>query len=176
MIVLYGRSFCRIVIGLVFVLSAFNKVLDLPKFHQAILAFNIIPQSLTKLVALVLLVCEIAIVGQMIVGGTFIYVGFLLAIILLSGFCLALISVLTRELHVSCNCFGAAKNVVTVMDIWRNIGFIVCALGGYALFIWSRSDQENIGILDSILIGVTAIVFVILLINLSEINQIFKAD
>jgi hypothetical protein len=171
---LYVLAFCRIVIGIVFAISFLRKVGNVPVFEQTITQFSILPKRFSRLVALLLLSGEIAVVFLVTMGGSFLEPGFLLSILLLLLFSSALVSVLHRNIQTPCNCFGLAQKRVSPIDIWRNIGFIVCALIGCSTLAVSNSGQEQLAPLEWGLLGLAVAFFVALWLHLGEIVQLFQ--
>lgn len=171
---LYILTFCRVAIGLVFAASSISKALDIVRFRQTIHSFNILPGQLSDIAALLFLCGEFAVVVLMLIGGSLLTLGFSLAIFLLLLFCIALVSVLARRIHTSCNCFGTSARQVSGFDVWRNAGFILCALAGYAVLAWAKNTQVNLGLVEWVLTGLGAGVFVVIWIQLSEIVQLFR--
>ena len=176
MVSLYILAFCRVVIGLVFVVSSISKVLHISRFRQAISNFHILPGQLSGAAAILFICGEFAVVIFVIISGPLLLFGFALAIFLLLLFCIALVSVLVRRIRTSCNCFGASTKQVSHFDVWRNVGFILCALGGYGALAWTKGTQGNPGLLEWVLIGLGAAVFVVIWIQLGEIIQLFRQD
>lgn len=170
---LYILVFCRVVIGLVFLVSSFSKVLNLAQFRQAISSFNLLPKSISGITALLVLCGEFTVTGLMAIGGFLLLPGFLLALILLLIFSGALISVLVRRFQTTCNCFGPSKKPVRIADVWRNLGFILCTIAGCATYIWAQGTPESLGTVEWFSTGVCASVFVLLCTQLSSIARLF---
>lgn len=173
---LYLLTFCRVVICLTFAVSSFSKTLNVPKFKQTVISFNLLPRRLSGIIAILFIFCEYIVTGLIFIGGKLLLPGFLLAILLLLIFCSALAFVLLKRLSVPCNCFGSSEKPDTFSDIWRNIGFILCALVGCIVFVWSQHIAEHLGIGEGIITGVGAVVFVVIWIQLDEIVQIFRSS
>lgn len=176
MVTAYVLTFCRVVTGLVFLVSGVSKSGHLPQFKQTIINFRILPNQLSGIAALLLLAGEFGVVLLMIAGGNFLLPGFVLAIALLIVFCGALASVLARSLRTSCNCFGPSEKPVTVSDLWRNLGFIGCALGGCVTQTWLRETDTTLSWLAWISISLGALVFVVIWVQLGEITQLFRSN
>ena len=170
----YALAFCRVVIGLVFLVSSVGKLLDMAQFKQAINNFRILPSKFSGLAATLFLCAEMAIFLLVLIGGPLLIVGFSLAIFLLLLFCLALMSVLIRKMRTSCNCFGANTKQVSFFDLWRNIGFIACALVGWGTTVWTKYSQTNPTLIEWVLIGLGAVVFVVIWIQLEEVVQLLQ--
>lgn len=171
---IYVLAFCRVAIGLIFAISSVGKIRDIARFQQAIQGFRLLPRSLSNLAALLFLGGEIAVVLFLLIGGTLLLSGFILAILLLLIFCVALASVLIRKLHTSCNCFGTSDRPITTIDIWRNMGFLLCASGGCETFLWMHGEQGSLTGFAWVFITLGASVFVIIWIQLGEIVQLFR--
>ena len=171
---IYLLAFCRVAIGLVFAVSSLGKVRNLAQFQRAIVGFHLLPRRLSHLAVLCLLCGEIAVVLLMLIGGPLLLDGFALAILLLLIFCATLASVLVRRLHTSCNCFGSSDKPVTLVDIWRNLGLLLCAGGGCEALIWTRGAQVSLEGSAWLFIALGAGVFVLIWTQLGEIVQIFR--
>ena len=173
---LYVLTFFRVVIGLTFAVSSGSKTLHISQFRQTVLSFHLLPRRLSGIAALLFLCCEFVVTGFVAIGGRLLLPGFFLAIILLLIFCGVLASVLARRLSLPCNCFGPSEKPVTITDVWRNVGFIFCALGGCAAFVWTQRTSAHLEASEWLLMGLGACVFVMLWIQLGEIAQIFHKD
>lgn len=173
---IYLLVFCRVATGLVFALSSFSKARDFAQFQQALVGFQVLSRSLSKFAALLFLGGEGAVVLLIIIGGPVLFPGFALAILLLLIFCAALVSVLIRRLPISCNCFGSNTMPITQIDIWRNVGFLLCAGGGCEALIWTHGVQESLAWMLWLLIALSAGVFVMIWIQLGEIVQLFRLE
>ena len=171
---LYVLAFCRVAIGLVFAASSIRKALDIARFRQTISSFNLLPGRFSAIAALLFICGEFAVVVLMGIGGPLLTLGFSLTVFLMLLFCIALVSVLARRIRTSCNCFGASAKQVSGFDVWRNAGFILCALGGYAALAWTKNTQGNLGLVEWLLTGLGAGVFVVIWIQLGEIVQLFR--
>lgn len=173
----YSLIFSRIVIGLVFVASSLGKIRSFSAFEQAVENFQILPPQFVRACAAVFLGSELVIVVMMFWGGkSLLMIGFLIALILLSVFCIALLAVLIRRLQVPCNCFGSSQRPASSADIWRNVGLITCALMGIAALPALPDATTNISPLETGLLGMMALVFVALSIYLREVIEVFHVS
>jgi hypothetical protein len=173
---IYVLAFCRVVIGLVFALSSLSKARDLAQFQQAILGFRLLPARVGHLAAVAFLGGEFAVVLLMVIGGPLLLPGFALAILLLLVFCAALASVLVRRLHTACNCFGSSRKLVTPVDIWRNVGFLLCAGGGCEALLWTRGAPASLKGMDWLLIALGAGAFVAVWVQLGDIVHLLRQE
>lgn len=171
---IYVLAFCRVAIGLIFTISSVNKARDIAQFQQAVFGFQLLSRKLSHIAALLFLCGEFAVVLFVAIGGPLLLPGFALAVLLLLMFCAALASVLIRRLHTSCNCFGSSNRPVTRVDIWRNVGFLLCAGGGCEALIWTRGEQGSLTGIAWLLIAMGAGVFVLIWVQLGEIAQLLR--
>jgi hypothetical protein len=171
----YVLTFCRAATGLLFLISSVSKARNVSQFKRAVANFRLLPKKLNSIAALFLLVGEFCVVALMGVGGSLLLPGFILAIFLLTIFCIAMSSVLVRKLYTSCNCFSTSNKPITVSDLCRNLGFIGCALGGSIIQSWQQTTHihANLNWLEWILVSLSASVFIVIWIQLSEIAQLF---
>lgn len=172
---LYSLTFSRIAIGLVFAASSLGKIRSFATFEQAVKDFQILPAQSVRASSYIFLAGEIVVLLLMLLDGKlFLLLGFLLAILLLSIFCIALLTVLSKRLQVSCNCFGSSQKPVSPADLWRNIGFLVCAVIGIASLPAFPDTTTNISLLETGLLGMMALVFVALSVYLGEVIEVFR--
>jgi hypothetical protein len=176
MLELYLLIFCRIVTGLVFGISFGAKARDVSAFATTITRFGLIPSSASIPAALLFLAGELTVVVLIVLSGPWLAVGFVLATTLLLTFCVALASVLIRERRTSCNCFGASEKLVSIYDLWRNSGFILCTLVGCYTLARSSEIQGNVGMAGWLLSALAASVFIAIWTQLSEIAQLFHMN
>ncbi len=168
----YSLTFSRIAIGLVFAASSLGKMRAFPTFEQAVKDFQILPAQSARASSYLFLAGEILVVLLMLLGGKLLLMlGFLLAILLLSVFCIALLTVLVRRLRVPCNCFGSSQKPVSPADLWRNIAFLACAFVGVATLTALSNAVTNISLLETGLLGMIAVVFVALSVYLGEMTE-----
>ena len=170
----YLLLFSRLALGLMFTASVSLKLRDLPAFETAIRNFKILPRHFAKPFAYLFLAGEAAVVILMIVGGTLVPAAFLTAIFLLSLFTIALLFVLWTGIQTSCACFGSSQRPVSSADVWRNVGFLVCACIG----LFSLNSLSNtiikIGLGEAGLLGMMAVVFVVLSVYLRDVIELFR--
>lgn len=172
----YLIVFCRIAIGLVFVISLVGKARALQEFTRTITRFQIFPPRYSGALALVALAAELLIVALMLAGGGWLWAGFLITIVVLGAFSLALRWVIARKIDTSCNCFGTHQQPVSSADLWRNGGLIICALGGIGALAAGISPAPSLTWLEWGLIGATAVAFVGLWLHVSDIHWVVQSE
>jgi hypothetical protein len=170
----YLLTFCRLVIGLVFVISFVGKVRDVGQFAATIGRFELLPRRWTKTAALLFLGGEAAVVALLILGGRLLPLAFGLATLLLFVFTLALLSALRRGIETSCNCFGTSDKPLTYYDVGRNAGFILLAATGLGM-AGATGAVPTLAFIEHLFIFIIAAVFVLLWTNLSEIAALLQA-
>lgn len=168
----YVQSFCRIAVGLAFLISSVSKARDFSLFVQTIVQFNVLPKYLGRSAALLILGGEFMVVLFLSIGGELLGGGFIFATILLSVFSLALASVLIRKNKISCGCFGKNSTIVSGYDILRNLGFIICAVIGVYTLMGVRQWQGELNIMDWTLTALAACAFVGIWVQLGEVGRL----
>ncbi len=117
------------------------------------------------------------VLALMILGGnSLLMAGFLTAVLLLSVFCIALLAILIRGLQVPCNCFGSSRKPASPADIWRNVGFLACAIVGIASLTALPDAAVKMSLGEAGLLGMMAVVFVALSVSLGEVLEVFRAS
>lgn len=169
----YLLTFARLSTAFIFALSAANKLRDLPVFSQAIVNFRILEGRWVRVTAVFLATTELVVVALILLGGPFLLPGFLLALVLLSLFSAALMSVLARGIHTSCNCFSASARPVSSFHVWRNISFIICITAGCLLWALPTTPIE-MNLLELCLLSIVAATFVLLVNHLEEIVTLVR--
>src|SRR5689334_14077152 len=109
MVASFLLAFCRLVLSFVFVLSLVGKLRDVRGLRQTILNFHILPHWLnwfSGVITCFVLVSELLVIIGGVLGGIFLLPTFVFAAFLLILFSSTLVSVLIRQVHTSCNCFG----------------------------------------------------------------------
>jgi hypothetical protein len=162
-------TFCRIVTGFIFALSSVQKARDVRAFAHAITRFDLLPARLSMLFAFLTLACEGAIVLCMLLTGSWLLMGFVLATALYLIFSGAMISVLLRNMTISCNCFGVNNKPITLADLWRNVGFLCCAFVGWITVVQPTIDQRGYGLFPWVAVAMLALIFSLLWLQSGEI-------
>jgi hypothetical protein len=176
MAVSFLLAFCRLVLGFVFALSWTGKLRDVRRFRQTILRFRLLPPWLSGITTLLILGAELLVVVGTVLGAGFLLPTFLLAALLLLLFSGAIVSVLVRRLHMSCTCFGMSDKPIAAGDLWRNSGFLCCALFGSAFLLWSHlAEQSSLSMVVWLLVGGAAAVFVLIGLSVGDIMALFKS-
>lgn len=165
----YLQAFFRLTIGLVFTLSFLGKMRDPYSFILAIERFRVIPHNLSRITAYIFLTGELMVIITMLLGGPFLFWGFLLAAVMLVIFCFALASTIVRKIQTSCNCFGISEKPVSIYDIVRNVGFILSASAGCGISTLAISKAPELSWLEWVMVSVMAGVFLLVWVQVGEI-------
>lgn len=128
--------FVRVLIGVIFAVSASGKLRDIRAFRAAVEDFRLVPRRLAGIIAVVLAGLEAALVVTMAAGGVLLPFAFVGAAFLLAAFSVALAIALRRHSVLSCKCFGSATTRLSGYDLGRNLCLIACAgLGAWAALV-----------------------------------------
>ena len=171
--------FSALTTALAFALSSAGKATNLAAFQRAINDLRLVPQRLTRPIALGVLAAESAVVALIILGGlvpgtALLRAGFLLALGLLVLFTAVLLSALARRLTTSCACFGSTTKPVSGWDVIRNGGLLLCAGAGYWSAIEPTAALGPLPLAEWGLVAVVAVIFMLIWVQLAEIAQVFK--
>lgn len=167
---IYLLTFCKITLGLLFLISFLSKLRSFSQYVAIVNDFRLLPKSFTRLAAVLVLIGELAIVIFLFKWQV---VAFYLASIMLVIFSAAFASVLVRNIQTKCNCFGTSQYPISQVDLLRNFGFLLCSCGG----IWLATKPEVTGSLAPLHLGITgliAFVFVLVWAQLGEIYRLFQ--
>ncbi len=169
---IYLLAFCKITLGLLFLISFLSKLNSFSQYVATVRDFQLLPKSFTRLAAVLVLISELLIV-------LFLFkwpgIAFCLASILLVIFSAAFASVLVRNIQTTCNCFGTSQHPISQVDLLRNFGFLLCSCGGG----WLATKPEipvSLAPLQLGIIGLIAFVFVLLWAQLGEIYRLFQTN
>lgn len=137
----------RIILGIVFVYASIDKLLHPADFAEAVFNYQILPDSLINLTALILPCLEL-ILGISLIIGIALPGAIFLVNLLLFIFMAALTFNLARGLNIHCGCFSAKTDPIEGTSLmWTvsrdNIFFL---MGMFLLLrlYFERKDKENI--------------------------------
>jgi len=119
----------RILFGLLFLISAYTKLIDLPEFQKAIVKFAIIPDSFSVIISYSIPLIEV-LLGLQLIFNFFVIVNLQLSIYLLTLFTsVIIIKLLEGGDEISCGCFGAlSSGTIDFYTVLRNIILLIWAL------------------------------------------------
>ena len=123
----------RFILGGVFVYASFDKILHPAAFAEAVYNYQILPDGLINLTAIVLPCLELVL-------GIFLIINFwmpgtvLMSNLLLMTFIGALLFNMARGLNINCGCFSttAVESSMNVLTVLRDASFL--AISGYLLY------------------------------------------
>lgn len=123
----------RLILGGVFVYASFDKILHPAAFAEAVYNYQILPDGLINLTAIVLPCLELVL-------GIFLIINFwmpgtvVMSNLLLITFIVALLFNMARGLNINCGCFSttAVESSMNVLTVLRDTSFL--AISGYLLY------------------------------------------
>ncbi|MCD6352608.1 MAG: DoxX family membrane protein [Proteobacteria bacterium] len=124
----YTALFCRIVLGGIFICASWDKILNPEQFAGTVENYLILPTESVNLFAIILpwleLICGIFLISGLFTGGTT-----LVIIFMMTGFLIALSSVLIRGIDTSCGCFSSnGTHSINILFLVRDTILFACAL------------------------------------------------
>jgi uncharacterized membrane protein YphA (DoxX/SURF4 family) len=123
----------RFILGGVFVYASFDKILHPAAFSEAVYNYQILPDELINLTAIVLPCLELVL-------GIFLIINFwmpgtvVMCNLLLTTYIVALLFNMARGLNINCGCFSITpvESSMNVLTVLRDTSFL--AIAGYLLY------------------------------------------
>jgi len=117
------------ILGVLFVFSGMIKMSDLRGFSKIVIAYNMLPITLSRILGYVLPFVEI-IIGGILLNGAYVFYGAVVAVLQMIVVTLALVKIYRRKKKMeNCGCFGTGIKVpVSKRKITENVFWIVLAL------------------------------------------------
>lgn len=127
----YLSLIARIIVGSVFIVVGVTKILDPKGFANEIGNYDLLPNILLNIPAIILPWVEF-LVGFMLIIGIKVRTNSFIAGVLLLIFTLGVISAWARGLDINCGCFSAIKEEkVGLSKVLQNTGLILLTLISY---------------------------------------------
>lgn len=137
----------RIILGTIFLFACFDKLLRPDDFAVVIYNYQVLPDGLVNLAAILLPWVEL-VLGLSLILNVWIADAAVLGNLLLLAFFSVLVFNLARGLDVSCGCFSTApgEDAADFMTVLRDLSFLF--VSGYLLYaeffsISSKSEQNK---------------------------------
>jgi len=133
----------RLILGGIFIYASLDKILHPSALADIIYNYQVLPERLINITAIVLPWLEL-ILGGMLLTGKLLPGAALLCGLLLAGFWTALLFNLARGLDITCGCFSTqgAEQTSAVWYVFRDTAFLVMSL--VLLKLISRPGREII--------------------------------
>jgi uncharacterized membrane protein YphA (DoxX/SURF4 family) len=131
----------RVFIGLLFIISSLEKIVDPAAFAQSVANYKLLPASLPDIVATIMPWLEL-LCGFAVLFGVFVRGSSLLLSSMLIVFTLAVISAIARGFDISCGCFtqDPAAGKIGWMKVVQNSSLIAFTIYLY----FSNSDSFSL--------------------------------
>lgn len=118
----------RLILGFLFVIVAIGKIYEPGAFANEISNYNILPQQLVNISALILPWLEL-IIGILLISGVRVKANSIIAAILLIAFIAAVASAMARGLDINCGCYSNIKaEAVGWPKILENTGLLILSI------------------------------------------------
>ncbi|MBF0120033.1 MAG: DoxX family membrane protein [Desulfobacterales bacterium] len=128
----------RFILGILFIYASIDKIIHPKAFAQIVYNYQILPDILVNILAIILPWIEI-ITGIFLILGIWIHGAVLIINLLFLTFIIAIISSLARGLDINCGCFNTKKGSISLFDILRDLSFF--SLSIYLFFVTFLNDS-----------------------------------
>jgi uncharacterized membrane protein YphA (DoxX/SURF4 family) len=122
---------CRLVLALLFLYAAIEKIIDPQTFATAIYYYQLMPDFAINLMAVVLPILEL-LLALSFVSGIYLRGASLISALLFLVFATALSINLARGLDISCGCFGKSSETINSLYLVRDLS--LCLMSLFILF------------------------------------------
>ncbi len=143
MIIFYASRFF---LGAVFLYASYDKILNPQAFAQAVYNYQILPDGLINLTALVLPWLEL-LIGLCLISGLWLPGATVISTCILAIFFGALVFNLIRGLDINCGCFSteATEGPADLWTVARDLSFLAVAtyLTAYTFFFRSAAYKSS---------------------------------
>ncbi|GAB4363865.1 MAG: hypothetical protein Kow0042_02020 [Calditrichia bacterium] len=134
--------FIRIVLGMLFIIAAYGKLLNPQDFAINIENYRVLGEWLSRWIAVILPPLEL-IVGIMLIAGVWLQANFIIALLLYLVFDIMIFQAYLRGLDISCGCFSTADSgPIDFQKISENIVLTALTLIGF-LFIFKGDISKK---------------------------------
>ena len=139
----------RLVIGGVFIWASLSKLDDPAIFASQVAAYDVLPQPLTEIVALVLPPMEL-LTGCMLIATKWSREAALVMLAMMAVFVVALVQAMARGLDISCGCFadetldrGTMALAVALLRDFLMIAPLVWIFSRPGRYIWRKPSRDS---------------------------------
>lgn len=117
----------RLLLAVVFLIAAAEKIGALKTFGKSIAAYEILPESLANMAALFFVWTEL-VVGVLLLAGAAVRGAALVTSGMLVVFLVAIISAIARGMDIDCGCFAGAPEPVGMKKVLEDVGLLAAAV------------------------------------------------
>ena len=117
----------RILLAIVFLIAGAEKIGALRTFGKSIAAYEILPEAMANIAALLFVWAEL-VVGVLLLAGAAIRGAALVTSGMLVVFLIAIVSALARGMTIDCGCFAGDPTPVGMMKVLEDVGLLAAAL------------------------------------------------
>lgn len=117
----------RMLLGIVFLVAGAEKLGALNTFGKSIAAYELLPEQLANIAAMLFVWTEI-VVGILLLAGAAVRGSALVTSAMLVAFLVAIISALARGLEIDCGCFAGTPQPVNWWKVAEDVGLLAAAI------------------------------------------------
>lgn len=117
----------RLFLAIVFLVAGAEKLIALKTFGAAISHYEILPESISNILALAFVWTEI-VVGVLLFAGAAVRGSALVISSMLTIFLIAILSAMARGMEIDCGCFAGASEPVGWKKVFEDLGMLASAI------------------------------------------------
>lgn len=143
----YFYHAARIILGVIFLFACYDKILHPGEFAELVYNYQLLPDSLVNVTAILLPWVELAL-GLCLIFNVWVPGAVLLGNLLLVAFFSSLLFNLARGLDISCGCFSTApgEEAADYLTVLRDMSFLlVSGYLFYAALLSNKTAAEKTG-------------------------------
>ena len=138
----------RLILGILFIYSAFTKLTDLEYFSKSLYNYRLLPEGSLNFFALIIPWLEL-IIGILLIAGIYVRENALLGTVLMTVFIAAIAIAIGRGLDIECGCFGTKDGsrvgaMKIIEDVFILLGFIWLSVYGSGFLALTNPDKIDI--------------------------------
>ena len=124
----------RITLGLLFIYASVDKILYPISFADSVSNYQVIPQPLLNIFAIIFPWCEL-VAGLFLVNGFKTRSSNIIIFLMLCLLNILIISVLARGLQIDCGCFSSGSDPIGIPKLLEDCGYLLMSL---AIFFFDK--------------------------------------
>ena len=167
---IYLNEIIRLFIGMVLLMAAYSKTLDIAQFKETLVSSFHLNKKLSNYLAPLLLIVEWAISVILLVKAPWLELAMLAALLMFIVFTTVVSFLLYRDGIVKCNCFGEEQRPASIFDMIRNTACILAILH----YLFTPTIDSPLSLENGVLLFGVSLSLTFVMVNFHEIVSILR--